>query len=824
MPGAIIAFDQLRPTSPSYGQPGVARNDLWLSWQVTCRCTTAGNTSFEWEFLDLPPGSAASLASASTANATFTPDLPGSYRVQLTTNGGGPGNVQILIAAAAYDDTGALVNRGWRIPAFGEALSENNFNNNPRGWSPAMEYIFNDLLSFVQMGGGSGGFSDNASAGRTTAFPFIRRNELNDVVLESGRNTATFTDIPTLTDGAAQVGSNLVAMSDKAFFTDGAGQLWGYDLYSGLSYNGPSAPVYTFVETPVDMVGFRGSLPQSGSPDFLQSAEYIFAVMPQSLTARLIMFSTTQLADVHVEYTVDLVATPVRVCVVSGGGDGNNGPVFAITATDGHIYVVDDNGALHDAFDTGDSPGPLFTDDSGFIWVAYESNLQVVKFSLDYSTWTLTVVKVLQGVSPLHDMVSDGRYARGVTYEGEDPLVVIYSWDLQSGIPGPTLRPNLPAAAVPWNQPIATYFDPTTNLVWVGDNESPYLIGYDATTAAVQVQANIATSIPGTAGLSRVIGDGRYLYICSGFYADGDAGVLIVIQATGQPVALLAIEDFAWTNDLALDPDGNLYAVLADSVITEGVVARWNKTTITAAIAAGLGGSPPDPDVLSTTLRAYFSLTYEPVSHTVYAGTFNFSSPPADETLASLDPATLVDVASVSIPTGASSLGAGMGFQDCNSILAAFGSIWVSSDSNTVLRFDPTTFPASGSRTVIAPAASVDTAYLSADLSGGTVLVGDWLSNGFVRIDPSHNTQASFVIDDTLGANAYVLSAVAAGGVLWTATQRFSGGHGIVETFTPPIGSEAVLEKYETFPAISTQLRMAWDGEALCVAVAAAAM
>ena len=61
MPGAIIAFDQARPSGPSFGSPGVARNDLWESRLITARCTTGLNLSFAWQFLDIPQGSAAVL-------------------------------------------------------------------------------------------------------------------------------------------------------------------------------------------------------------------------------------------------------------------------------------------------------------------------------------------------------------------------------------------------------------------------------------------------------------------------------------------------------------------------------------------------------------------------------------------------------------------------------------------------------------------------------------------------------------------------------------------------------------------------------------------
>jgi hypothetical protein len=84
-------------------------------------------------------------------NARFTPDLPGSYRVQLTTNGGGPGNIQILIAAVTFDNVGVLTQRGWRIPAFGEISTEDNFLGQLRGWDEALRFIFADLRDRIDL-------------------------------------------------------------------------------------------------------------------------------------------------------------------------------------------------------------------------------------------------------------------------------------------------------------------------------------------------------------------------------------------------------------------------------------------------------------------------------------------------------------------------------------------------------------------------------------------------------------------------------------------------------------------------------------------------
>jgi hypothetical protein len=153
MPGAIIAFNQVQASTPTFGSPGVARNDLWLEGGttsvITAFCTTSGNISFAWQLLDKPPGSAASLTTPDAISTTWSPDLPGSYRLQLITNGGGPGNIQVLVAAVRFTDVGALVNRGWRLPALGEILGEQNFSGQTRGWDEAWETIFYDILSVL---------------------------------------------------------------------------------------------------------------------------------------------------------------------------------------------------------------------------------------------------------------------------------------------------------------------------------------------------------------------------------------------------------------------------------------------------------------------------------------------------------------------------------------------------------------------------------------------------------------------------------------------------------------------------------------------------
>lgn len=151
MAGAIIVIDQ--PGGAGAGSPGVARNDLWQLQQVNLSCATV-NATYQWDLLDVPPGSGATLTGGGTSTPHFLPDLIGTYRIQLITNGGGPGNVQILVIRVRFNSTGVIQNRGWAPPAFGEQSGESNYGGNTRGWAEELEYIFADIRTSGFAGGG----------------------------------------------------------------------------------------------------------------------------------------------------------------------------------------------------------------------------------------------------------------------------------------------------------------------------------------------------------------------------------------------------------------------------------------------------------------------------------------------------------------------------------------------------------------------------------------------------------------------------------------------------------------------------------------------
>lgn len=120
-----------------------------------------GVAAWEWTLLDRPSASAASITGASSAAASLTPDVPGSYLVRLRT----------------WRDAGATilddVDRGltfvryvaaptWRVPAAGETTEANA----TRGWAAEM----NDILDYIQSSlGGGGGITE--LTGDVTAGP-----------------------------------------------------------------------------------------------------------------------------------------------------------------------------------------------------------------------------------------------------------------------------------------------------------------------------------------------------------------------------------------------------------------------------------------------------------------------------------------------------------------------------------------------------------------------------------------------------------------------------------------------------------------------------
>lgn len=208
---AIFAIDQSRP-GPSPGTPGVPRKDIWQGWQVNLRSTGTA-ISYQWILLDRPPTSAATILNATSATANITPDVPGSYRVLLITSGGGPGNIMTLVFRVRFDNTGALVNRGWALPALGETAAEDNFDGLGRGWAEFWEEVMPDLLSAISSFSGTLAGEVTGPTGATVV---------------SKISTKTLSGVPTMGQFLTYNGTNL-AWVGITTFTPG-GDLSGSDV------------------------------------------------------------------------------------------------------------------------------------------------------------------------------------------------------------------------------------------------------------------------------------------------------------------------------------------------------------------------------------------------------------------------------------------------------------------------------------------------------------------------------------------------------------------------------------------------------------------
>jgi hypothetical protein len=152
---AIVA----KPKFDQSGKPaGVAlesRDDLDSGVAVTVTDTGPGPTRL-WELVDKPDGSAAVLTASSGVSTQFTPDIPGSYAVRLTVNGG-PSSDYITTRVAgvqlALPQWITLYGRNLRIPAAGETdwfnvRSSPDSGANTRGWALEVNKFFNTIASY----------------------------------------------------------------------------------------------------------------------------------------------------------------------------------------------------------------------------------------------------------------------------------------------------------------------------------------------------------------------------------------------------------------------------------------------------------------------------------------------------------------------------------------------------------------------------------------------------------------------------------------------------------------------------------------------------
>lgn len=146
------------------GLIGRSRDDIVTGLEIAlANESESGVTSYRWRLVQKPNGSTAQLSNPQAASPTFTPDVSGTYLLQLTVNEGRKGQVQRLIAAIREDSvtvgtfTGQL-----RLPAAGEDEEANwNFDfgdgpiENKTGWWASMNDWLLALYQVISAGGGT---------------------------------------------------------------------------------------------------------------------------------------------------------------------------------------------------------------------------------------------------------------------------------------------------------------------------------------------------------------------------------------------------------------------------------------------------------------------------------------------------------------------------------------------------------------------------------------------------------------------------------------------------------------------------------------------
>lgn len=163
------------------GQSSVSRRDLDLAVVVyLSNASDDGVRSHRWRMVDRPSGSLAVITNKASAVAQFTPDVPGSYLVELEVDEARDGQVDRRVFAVLTDFGGAT-SRPLRIPAAGEDDEANwlydfgvTATPNTRGWMPD----FVELLLYTGLLGGADTLAAVLLAGNTTSG--------SDIVVSAG--------------------------------------------------------------------------------------------------------------------------------------------------------------------------------------------------------------------------------------------------------------------------------------------------------------------------------------------------------------------------------------------------------------------------------------------------------------------------------------------------------------------------------------------------------------------------------------------------------------------------------------------------------------
>jgi hypothetical protein len=447
---ASFQIDQVRPGGTSHGTADVARNDLWLGWQINLISLASGSHTYLWSFIDAPVGSAWGPSTPplnpALQTANFTPDVLGSYRVQIIVDNSVS---EIMICAVRYDDLGVLQNRGWCYPALGEEVGEDNFYGSTRGWNGILDGIFDDILSFIQGGSAGIGVQDNGTTVSGGPWPIMNfagtgvsvsgsagvatvtisggaswqslqtyvTDGTTDVTVPSG-----YQELELLPNGSEPSSSFAVAVSysspDYAFtllVTNQTGQL-AYVYPTAYGVGAPVVPIPPYTGVSVQYDGMQSFRAVTGGP----------ATVPLELFPGLATY--VNFPAVNTVYTV----------TAYGAGSGSMTALFVGQPADGlSLTFVDKSGAwyssplrfftpdLHSSYvqdpvnpsEAGEDPGTT----GGVMTVSIPNASVTWTWSAAESLWSVTGFTcgyVPNEVVPLSDDLNNDSFSEGIYYSG----------------------------------------------------------------------------------------------------------------------------------------------------------------------------------------------------------------------------------------------------------------------------------------------------------------------------------------------------------------------------------------------------------------------
>ena len=346
---------------------------------------------------------------------------------------------------------------------------------------------------------------------------------------------------------------------------------------------------------------------------------------------------------------------------------------------------------------------------------------------------------------------------------------------------------------VPFQFPADIYYDGTTNLVWIADQEVQTLVGYNANTKTIAFSVDLS-GLGWGEGANRVIGDGTNVYILSSFNSPIFAAVS---QTTGAIVGYGQVSD-SFAEDMVIGGTDQIFVVSSNG-------GGYNNNIELFSITAMLGASfisPATPTTTTPVTQSYSCITYDSTGPFVYAGT---SGQTPSELINQLVPSTLI--INNTLTYSASD------FNIFQRLTVADGSIWASTNDNSIVRVNTATFPGGLPVDISLSGESfIESFGLSYDPIGNTILVGDYDNGAIYRVAASSNTQVSLLVPSplTFESNAAIITYNATTPSIWAVAafpSPLGSGPGYVGLFTTTIGSES---QTATISAISLGSSLLW--------------